>query len=408
MAKTMRKIVLFLSLLLSAQMLLSAPNITSNLELVESIPLESIYGQQGVMQPQSVWLDMVNNAQKKIDIGAFYFISAPHSAMTPVVEAIKKAAERGVQVRLLLDESFKFNSQTAINELAPEKNIELRFMPMKFIAGGVLHAKYMVVDDEKIFVGSQNFDDCALNQNHEIGLYINNQRLALTILNVFNADWEKSGGIASKQISFVSVTKSDPLIINTHQTDVTLYPAFSPESITPDGLNSEIKELTQLLDQAKHEVLIQVMQYSANAGYKQKGYWEELDNAIRRAAGRGVRVNMIVADWALSKSSLPYIKSLSVMPNIHIKYSAIPKYQEKFIPYSRVEHCKYMVIDKKITWIGTGNWEKDYFYNSRDLAIIIKGKYPAQELRRIFYHDWFGPYVNPINPSKTYTPPKTH
>lgn len=399
----MKKTFLFIFLFLIFQIGI-AKTIPSNIELVESVPLKTFYEHSKVMRAEPVWLDMINNAKQTIDIGAFYFISTPKSSMSHVVDAIKEAANRGVQVRLLLDETFKPNSQTAIDEFSNVKNIQLLFMPMKNIAGGVLHAKYMIVDDEKVFVGSQNFDWRALDQNHEIGIYVDNKRLAETILSVFNSDWEKSGGTSVKQADFIPVTEQNPVVISSEE----LYPAFSPENITPNGLNIEIKQLIQLLNQAKKEVLIQVMQYSTSEGYKKKGYWDELDNAIRHAAARGVHINMIVANWALKKPDITALKSLSLIPNVHIKYSAIPDYQGKFIPYSRVEHCKYMIIDKNIAWIGTGNWEKDYFYSSRDLAIIVKGQYPAKTLRKIFYRDWFGSYVRPIYADRNYFPPKTH
>jgi cardiolipin synthase len=59
-------------------------------------------------------------------------------------------------------------------------------------------------------------------------------------------------------------------------------------------------------------------------------------------------------------------------------------------------HAKYMVVDNTICWIGTGNWSHDYFYNSRDLTLIIQSQTCGKQLDSVFQQDWNGPYVSLI------------
>ena len=102
-----------------------------------------------------------------------------------------------------------------------------------------------------------------------------------------------------------------------------------------------------------------------------------------------------------------YLKSLAVLPNVTVKFSHIPEAPEGFIPYSRVEHAKYVVADDRSVYIGTGNWEWSYFHTTVDASVFVRGTGPAKTLTNIFDRDWSGPYVTPLEPGKEYTEPRT-
>jgi len=417
-----KRILIFLAILLSFFLLIpsfasdNTPNIKSNFELIESVPKDTIFGQPGVRHTQQVWLDMINTAQKTIDIGAFYFSSQPGSAMEPVINAIVKASEHGVKVRIILDGSFYKQSLPSMKTLQNKSNIEIRIIPIKYISGGVMHAKYMIVDNADVFVGSENFDSRALDQVHEIGVRVRNERLASTVLQVFNLDWKLclTKNIVAyqyllyKKFEHLPVTVQRPITVKFGDQLISIHPAFSPKNLVPQGLDWEQDQMISLINSARHELLMQVLQYSPAKGYGIKGYWKDLDNAIRAAAGRGVKVKMIVSNWSQKKPAIQFIKSLSLVPNVQIKISTLPPYQGKFIPFSRVEHCKYFVVDNDLSWIGTGNWEWSYFYTTRNIAMIIHGFAVNKLLQDIFNRDWNGPYVSPVDINKNYQPPKTH
>jgi phosphatidylserine/phosphatidylglycerophosphate/cardiolipin synthase-like enzyme len=52
-------------------------------------------------------------------------------------------------------------------------------------AGGVLHAKAVVADDEAVFVTSANLTEAALDRNIELGVLIRDRAFALTISSYF-------------------------------------------------------------------------------------------------------------------------------------------------------------------------------------------------------------------------------
>jgi len=334
------------------------------LELAESVPKQTIYGSSDVRRTQQVWLDMLNNAKQSINIGGFYFFSHPHDAMAPIVKAIEHAASRGVKVRILVTSLLAKESKPTLRKLGKNKNIKTRIIQMRKLTKGILHAKYIVVDDENSFVGSPNFDWRALDQNHEIGIRIRNKRLATTIMTAFNLDWQLANTTNPNDIKKLRqkithknpVTETQPIHLTYNKETLTIHPAFSPEALLPNGFDEEEKQLIQLIHQAKHNIIIQVMTYSPRHATK-KAYWATLDTALRDAATRGINVKMILANWVGRKPMIYFVKSLSLLPHLSIKISTLPPYQGKFIPFSRVEHCKYMVVDNNKTWIGTGNWQ---------------------------------------------------
>lgn len=370
-------------------------------EIVESVPLETSLGSSLTSRTAETWLDLINRARESLDIEVFYISSEPGQPMENVLSAIRSAAGRGVKARIIIDASFYKNNREAADALKGIENIHLRKIPFFKIAGGIMHAKFFIADRAEVFMGSQNFDWRALIHVHEIGARISDRRIAKAFLDVFEKDWQLSGGESppgSGAAELPPVNAEDPAAFKTASGDNELvYPAFSPAPFVPENLACEEDELLKLINDAQRRISIQVMTYST----KQKGNragWKIIDNALRAAAARGVAVQIILADWAAKPGAIKTIRSLASVPGIEIKISELPPYSKGFIPYARVEHCKYMIVDGAASWIGTGNWEYGYFHESRDAALIIKGEHTAAVLRQIFDADWNGPYVSAVGP----------
>jgi phosphatidylserine/phosphatidylglycerophosphate/cardiolipin synthase-like enzyme len=378
----------------------------SDFELVESVPVETILEQSELPKTFDVWMKMINEAKETIDIEMFYFANQKGQPLEKILSAIKDAAARGVIIRIIVDSSFYAGSDQSVDELTGIQNITVRKIPMGRIAGGIMHAKYFIVDNENLFIGSQNMDWRALIHIHEIGARVKNRELAKSFSEVFATDWEYCGEIFSNQSFGGYVNSSNPVIINSDKYGkIILYPAFSPVKLNVTGMNSEEEELLKIINNVKDSLLIQMYSYSPKAKNK-KNYYDTLDNALRNAASRGVKIKIIFADWAIRDAAIDFIKNLSMVNNIQIKFSSIPQYSGGFIPYSRVEHCKYFIADNDISWISTSNWEWSYFYNCRNATLIIRNEKINSELNKVFQRDWDGPYTNFVDINKKYEPVK--
>ncbi|AWN17266.1 phospholipase D-like domain-containing protein [Salinisphaera sp. LB1] len=397
----------------------SAPSIApAHIQIVESVPKHSIYGEPGLARTPDVWRAMIESAHHRIDIAAFYVADKPGEALAPVMHAIADRAKAGVEIRILTGPTFASETNKSLAPLAKLANVTIQRLPVDRLTGGVLHAKYFVVDGHAAFIGSANWDWRAMNQIHELGARIDSPRMARTLDATFDFDWRLAadGDLpaarkrAAEPPTFEPVTRQAPVpVANANgRLTGTAFEAFSPPTLMPDWITTEQSALVQLIRSARHDVHLQVMTLSAINEYGANGYWPVLDTALRDAAARGVTVQIVVADWALRQPMQAYLKSLAVLPNITVKYSHVPAAPRGFIPYARVEHCKYAVADGNALYIGTGNWTRSYFDASVDAALFMHDADTAHTLNDIFERDWNGPYVHTIEPGGHYNPPRTH
>ncbi len=338
------------------------------------------------------WLSLINKAQKSIDLQGFYLTDEAGTVSVPVFKALKEAAQsRGVKLRILLDSKFFKNSADTVKKLQNIANIEIRTITFK----GVMHAKFFIVDGEQAFLGSQNFDWRAMAENHELGVILP-QMLSNRLVQVFNNDWQVAlplgqDGWAVKALPIDAVPPENALHFNTQKDlsgDGIL--AVSPPI---SGFHREIDVLKTLLTNAQKTIDIQVMNYSTRPKH-----WYEIKDALVAASSRGVKIRMSVANWQFkAKGGLSDMLALADLPNTELRYSNIPQLATGCIPYSRVNHAKFMVVDDDIVWIGTGNWTKDYFYNTRNVTFIKRDTTLAAHTRGVFDTMWKSSYMLPIS-----------
>jgi len=390
-------------LILPAVLLLaSAPVRAGELEIVESWPVETILDSKDLRDTGEVWLEMIRGAQKTLDIETFYITSKKGEPLEPILQAIRDAAVRGVQVRIISDSKFQKVYPEPLGSLNKEKNIEVRIIDMGLFSGGVMHGKYFVVDGEQTFLGSANFDWRSFKHIRELGLRVADKKLAQVFSDLFALDWKLALAADAKAGKKLLKRKKYRVPLKIAGAEVT--PVFSPKGWQMDPKLFEEDQLIALLDSAKKDILLQVLSYSPVT--RGGEYYGRLDNALRRAAVRGVKVKLVVADWSKSAPKIDHLKSLAVLPNIEIKLSSIPLWSGGFVPFARVQHAKLLVIDSGTFWLGTGNWSKDYFHNSRNLGLIIKDNKLTARLRKVFFTDWEGPYTELVEANKKYTPPQ--
>ena len=391
-----------------AVLFLAAPLRAAELQLVESVPDETVYGSSLTVRPQAVWLEMIKAAAKTLDIEEFYIADQAGEVLEPVFEAVKAAARRGVKVRLLVDSVMMKETGKSLPPLR-EAGVAARVLDFKkHGAGGIQHSKYFVVDGREAYIGSQNFDWRSLKHIHELGLRLKSQRAAADLGRVFEADWALADGKSAKKIlakkNKNAVTAETPETALLNGSTVTYSLAFSPAGFVPNGFDTEIDAMKRLIKAAKISLRGQVMTYAlAEHG---SARWAELDEALRIAAARGVKVELVFADWSMGGKADRDIKALSKTDNIAIKISSLPQHSSGFIPFSRVEHLKYLVADGETGFVTTSNWGPGYFLTTRGAAVVLNGAAGAGILEDIFDRAWNGPYVQPVDPLKDYQPVK--
>ncbi len=158
--------------------------------------------------------------------------------------------------------------------------------------------------------------------------------------------------------------------------------------------------LVSLIQEARERVQVQLLVYAPLGG--KDVFWPVLDNALRAAAVRGVKVRLLVSDWVLGGKGEPHLKSLALVPNLEVKVATIPEAPEGHIPFARVVHSKYLVVDGRHLALGTSNWEEGYFTESRNVELVFRESPLAAQAARIHDRLWTSAYALGLDPTKAY------
>jgi phosphatidylserine/phosphatidylglycerophosphate/cardiolipin synthase-like enzyme len=366
---------------------------SDQISVVQSIPVETDLAVPGLRETSSVWTEMIAGAKHSIDLEQFYVYSRPATALSPVLDAIRAAAARGVKVRLLIDAGFYRNYSSDPDQLDQVPNIQVRtsdFSPV----GGIQHAKYFVVDDTDSFVGSANFDWVALTHVHEVGLRIHDSIVAQNLEKIFALDWTKGKPLSQTADVKSVVVAPSTVHENSHSNKQHFYVVASPPKDLPDDIPTTLPAITALCSDAKKLLRVQV--YEFNTKDKQSSArWTVLTRALRKAAAGGAHVQVLVDTNALTVGESD-LETLAALNNIEVRVVHIPQWSGGAIPYSRLVHSKYAIDDDRLAWVGSENYSCTYFTSSRNVGIITPDPDVISALSKIFDKLWSSPYVTTL------------
>lgn len=358
-----------------------APVRAQDLELVESFPIETDFDQPDLRGPSEVWLEMIGRARREILWQTFYLAHEKRRPTEPVIAALKQAAARGVNVELLVDPKFYKTYPETLDELDALDNIAVRKSSVGTWFGGVMHAKALFVDGQEGFLGSQNLDWRSMEQIRELGVHFRSPELTAEYVKAFQWEWEHAGE-PSPPAQLADVVSSPTVIDGS-----TVLPTFSPNALNGPKAAGDEAQILKLLDEAETSIDVALLTYSPldHGGHK---YYPDLDNALRRADVRGVKVRLLLSHWVEGKPGEDHLRSLDALDNVEIRCCRIPSAQEGEIPFARVHHSKYLVTDARQAWLGTSNWQEDYFHSSRNYGLVFLSGPIPERLSRLFEFDW--------------------
>ncbi len=107
-----------------------------------------------------------------------------------VVEALIRAARRGVEIRLIRP-TPRENEDA---ELANVRRLRRAGARVRYMDSPRVHAKVIVVDRKKALIGSMNLTPTSLDFNRELGIVVSAPSALTPLLRQIDADWEKAGG----------------------------------------------------------------------------------------------------------------------------------------------------------------------------------------------------------------------
>lgn len=405
MAQSFYKMILPVIIVICCGLLPKASSTECHHEIVESMPEKLVFNGTLGFQPKATHealIEMIAKSSKTIRVASFYWTLtaepefASHPSAEPgrlIMAAIETAVKsRNVTLEVVLDNSGKrsMNNPDDIKKL--ESLGIVKFLNMsKLLGAGVLHTKFMITDNQTLYMGSSNFDWRSYSQIKEIGIMFDSCHvLAQDLDKIFRtymliSDLDEVPMALPEDLK-TTINIDNPLNITLGGLDARLFLASSPPTFNGrhewTGRTDDIVGLLTVINKARKHIDISVMNYSPRTEFIwPKKFWPKIDNALRRAASeRRVRVRLLFSDWSHAKEEeIMWYKSLNAVQSptlkgggIHVKMFKVPAFDDfqKTIPYARVKHDKYMVTDNSL-YIGTSNWAPDYFINTCGVSVVI-------------------------------------
>lgn len=368
-------------------------------QLGETRPRETALGDTTLPTAQAVWLDMIRGAQTRIDLEHFYLSRKPGEALDPVLDELGRAAARGVQVRLLLDRGFHRTYPQPADSLGALPGVTLRLIDFARIAGGVQHGKVLAVDGRAVWLGSQNLDWRALSDIHELGARVTVPEVVRAFGEVFERDWAAADSTARPVAE--SGATAWPVTFTQDGATGRMWASASPRGALPASLRWDHEVLLERIQGATRTLEAQVLSYGVS-GHGAKD--STLHQALQAAARRGVRVRLIVSDWVIGGRGEADLRALAATPGIEVRISHVPEWSVGYIPFARVEHLKFMVVDEAWLWLGTSNWDPSYWFQSRNFAVTVQHAPSAKRVRGIFETSWNAPGIERLTPDAKLVP----
>lgn len=130
--------------------------------------------------------DLIYNAKKSIEIVTAYFYPSDQ-----ILQALRMASLKGVKVRIITphyaqDKGFMLVTCRNLYGSLLKSGVKISEY------SSFIHSKYMIIDDEIVFSGSNNLDYRSLWINYENALLIWNKTFAMTMKKIFESDWNHS------------------------------------------------------------------------------------------------------------------------------------------------------------------------------------------------------------------------
>lgn len=103
-----------------------------------------------------------------------------------IIGALAQAAKKGVAVKLLMTNAYNKLNYSKLHYLKKAGVVvHLNQFP-------IIHAKMILVDDSKAYVGSANFTKASLDNNRELGVEVRNPAILELLNHQFLQDWTSS------------------------------------------------------------------------------------------------------------------------------------------------------------------------------------------------------------------------
>lgn len=293
-------------------------------------------------------LQRIQEARKSIDFSA-YQIKDPR-----IAEALKKKAQAGVSLRIIVEEvpyqhSFnKDGGQPALLLSLMDAGVRIRgrsgVLKMKYPEGHN-HARYLIIDGQQLVLTTGNFDETTFDHCRDFAVVVNqnNQQECLHFIeSVFESDWNDK---------------------------VAMIPDGNASIIL--GPEDQRKKIAQFLNTAKKKLQI----------YQQYCNDPKIANLLVDLKKRGVDIQLLMMAYPTGYEKDPNKDTQDLLEKAGINVRLVSIDDRIYM------HARSIIIDDSKALVGTASLSPPSLDLNRELSLIITGK-AVTALGEQFAKDW--------------------
>lgn len=293
-------------------------------------------------------LQIIQEARKSIDFSA-YQIKDPM-----IVEALKKKAQAGVSLRIIVEEdpyqhSFnKDDGQPTLLLSLMEVEVPIRgrsgILKMKYPKGHN-HARYLIIDGQQLILTTGNFDETTFDHCRDFAVVVNknNQQECLPLIQaIFESDW------------------NDKEVITPHN-NVSII--LGPED--------QREKIARFLNAAKEKVQI----------YQQYCNDPKIADLLIDLKKRGVDIQLLMMAYPTDYEKDPNKDTQDLLEKAGINVRLVNIDDRIYM------HARSIIIDGSKALVGTASLSPPSLDLNRELSLIITGKV-VTDLEKQFTKDW--------------------
>jgi putative cardiolipin synthase len=385
-------------------------------------------------------LRAIDTATSSIDLQTFLWL--PDTAGRAILARILAAADRGVRVRILLDDSFTVREGNAISAVAQHPNIDVRIynpfkqrpddLVLRQVANVTefsrvdhrMHNKSMITDGRAAIVGGRNLADEYFGLNPTANFrdfeLLTFGPIVGDLSQLFDRYWRSPWSVpaqdvlgapaAGKGLTPLQSTLAQPeqsagktesktertaawkTLAHTAVAGQASILADEPAQVDParETPNQLASALIAQIDQARTELVL-ISAYLVPT--------PELADAIRRAQARGVRVRILTnslrsnnhtaahsAYRGFVRSLLGYgvelheVRALAKDRSLYM----VPPVETKHLGL----HAKAILLDDDLSFVGSANLDPRSLNINTEMGLLVRSKELASQVRTAFGVDF--------------------
>ncbi len=273
------------------------------------------------------------------------------STVDKVIEGLKSAVGRGVDVQVLLEADVDDNPPRV-------EELEAAGIRARLDTGErYTHAKLLVADRHRVLFGSTNLSYKSIRYNNETNLYLESPAAGLYFHQYADALW--------------AAPEKTPDLVPVGEPDIGLKRVLH--------YGDYVAVVTPMLDLAKERIDLLVYGYHLNPDYPDSDV-HKLTALLVAAHKRGVEVRVIL-------EISDYNEMLNEMNEAVANHLAAACIEVRFDPIDVISHAKLLLVDDTAV-VGSNNWGHGGFHLYHEVGGVTDAKAAVDKLSAYFDGIW--------------------